>query len=81
MCARQHKWGGLLPNREDTDGVRRPPLEGVGAPHQCSRANEKRSGLGGVVTGLQYQYLRVLKASALPMAHAGQSSHRRSPDH
>ena len=45
MCARQHKWGSLLPNREDTDGVRRPPpSKGVGAPHQCSRVNEQRSG-------------------------------------
>ena len=26
MRARQHKWGSLLPNREDTDGVRRIPL-------------------------------------------------------
>ena len=26
MRARQHKWGSLLPNREDTDGVRPTPL-------------------------------------------------------
>ena len=41
----------LLPNREDTDGVRRPPYIGgrwsnteVRVPHQCPRVNEKQSG-------------------------------------
>ena len=63
MCARQHKAeiqrytaeicsrGSLLPNREDTDGVRRPRLlRGRGAPHQCSRVHQKLSGWGEVVT-------------------------------
>ena len=32
-------------------GCADPPSKGVGAPHQCSRVNEQRSGWGGVVTG------------------------------
>jgi len=36
----------LMPNRESTDGVRRPPSEGVGAPQVSvlDRVNQKRSG-------------------------------------
>ena len=44
MCARQHKRGSLLPNREGTDGGATgsdPPFKRVGAPHQCPRVNPK----------------------------------------
>ena len=33
-------------------GCADPLSKGVGAPHQCSRVHEKRSGWGGVVTSL-----------------------------
>ena len=42
MRARQHEWGNLLPNQEDTDGV-----EGVGEPHQCHRVDQKKRMMGG----------------------------------
>lgn len=48
--ARTSAWSGkgcLRPNREDTDGVHRPPLELLGCtPPVCSRVNQKRSGWG-----------------------------------
>ena len=40
--------GGLLPNSERAlIGCAGPSSKGVGVPHQCSRVNEQRSGLGG----------------------------------
>ena len=55
MCTRTSAYSGrgsLLPTREDTDGVRRPPApsKGVGAPHQCSRVLKTRSEWGEFVT-------------------------------
>lgn len=43
--ARQHKWGSLLPNPERALMVV-IPIRGVGAPHQCPRVDQERSGEG-----------------------------------
>ena len=42
--------GSVLPNstKRTLMGCADPPSKGVGAPHQCSRVNKKRSGWGGV---------------------------------
>ena len=47
----------LLPNRQDTDGV----SKGVGAPHQCSRVYEQRSGFGESALACQRNFNPILK--------------------
>ena len=44
-------------------GCADPPSMVGGAPHQCSRVNEQRSGWGGVVTGQRHEPRSVFRNS------------------
>ena len=67
--ARQHKVAEVARYRppEDTAEVRQPTSKGFGAPHQCSRDNEHRSGWGELsLASVVHQHLSNLRCSYHP---------------